>query len=100
MSAETVLGETPFMNGVVVSWNSSAWTMNPVGPYYWPLKDKIQFFSYSPVANVSYVELTSSKAGYPSFSYTIVDSQEDLVVAYAKNETKTGSIRYTCKIRF
>lgn len=84
MSAETILGETPFMDGVVVSWNSSAWTMNPVGPYYWPLKDKIQFFSYSPVANVSYVKPTSSKAGYPSFSYTIVDSQEDLVVAYAK----------------
>lgn len=72
------------MNGVVVSWNSSAWTMDPVGPYYWPLKDKIQFFSYSPVAHVNYVEPTSSKAGYPSFSYTIVDSQEDLVVAYAK----------------
>jgi len=29
MSAETILGETPFMNGVIVSWNSSAWTMNP-----------------------------------------------------------------------
>ncbi len=63
MSAETILGETPFMNGVIVSWNSSAWTMNPVGPYYWPLKDKIQFFSYSPVANVSYVDPTESVVG-------------------------------------
>ena len=100
MSAETILGETPFMNGVIVSWNSSAWTMNPVGPYYWPLKDKIQFFSYSPVANVSYVEPTSSKAGYPSFSYTIVDSQEDLVVAYAKNETKPGVSGTPVKLDF
>ena len=100
MSAETILGETPFMNGVIVSWNSSAWTMNPVGPYYWPLKDKIQFFSYSPVANVSYVKPTSSKAGYPSFSYTIVDSQEDLVVAYAKNETKPGVSGTPVKLDF
>ena len=100
MSAETILGETPFMNGVIVSWNSSAWTMNPVGPYYWPLKDKIQFFSYSPVANVNYVEPTSSKAGYPSFSYTIVDSQEDLVVAYAKNETKPGVSGTPVKLDF
>ena len=100
MSAETILGETPFMDGVVVSWNSSAWTMNPVGPYYWPLKDKIQFFSYSPVAHVNYVEPTSSKAGYPSFSYTIVDSQEDLVVAYAKNETKPGVSGTPVKLDF
>ena len=100
MSAETILGETPFMDGVVVSWNSSAWTMNPVGPYYWPLKDKIQFFSYSPVAHVSYVKPTSSKAGYPSFSYTIVDSQEDLVVAYAKNETKPGVSGTPVKLDF
>ena len=52
------------------------------------------------MAHVNYVEPTSSKAGYPSFSYTIVDSQEDLVVAYAKNETKPGVSGYTCKIRF
>lgn len=44
MSAETILGETPFMDGVVVSWNSSAWTMNPVGPYYWPLRIRFNSF--------------------------------------------------------
>ena len=52
------------------------------------------------MANVSYVKPTSSKAGYPSFSYTIVDSQEDLVVAYAKNETKPGVSGTPVKLDF
>ena len=49
---------------------------------------------------MSYVEPTSLKAGYPSFSYTIVDSQEDLVVAYAKNETKPGVSGTPVKLDF
>lgn len=66
-----ILGEITIYEWCDSFLDSSAWTMNPVGPYYWPLKDKIQFFSYSPVANVSYVKPTSSKAGFgqlPKFS--------------------------------
>lgn len=89
MATTTVLSATPFMDGVAVTW-SEKWVMNPAGPYYWPLLDKkIQFFSYSPVTNnVLYAEPNGTDAGYPSFTYTIPSSQEDLVVAHAKNQTK------------
>lgn len=88
MTAESILSSTAFMDGVAVAWQDTKWEMTPAGPYYWPLTEKIQFFSYSPVANVTYTEPNGTNAGYPSFNYEIANSQEDLVVACVKNATK------------
>lgn len=83
------LSSSAFMDDVAVTWNTtdSKWEMSG-GPYYWPLEDKIQFFAYSPATTVTYKKPTA--AGYPSFDYTIAEvaNQEDLVVAYTKNQTK------------
>lgn len=93
MAAASVLSSPAFMDDVLVSWDTSAskWTMTPVGPYYWPIDEKIQFFSYSPVDNVTYKKPNGTNAGYPSFSYTVPSTQEDLVVAYVNDATKENA---------
>lgn len=92
MSADVSLDGKEFMNGVLLKWDDTNknWGMDPAGPYYWPLDEKIQFFAYSPVSGVTYTAPTGSATGYPSFNYTIGDvaSQKDLVVAYANDKTK------------
>lgn len=90
MATGSTLSSTAFMDDVVVAWNTttSKWEMTPSGPYYWPLTDKVQFFSYSPVTNVAYIKPDGTKIGYPTFTYSIPNDQEDLVVAYTKNKTK------------
>lgn len=93
MAAASVLSSPAFMDDVLVSWNTSTskWTMAPAGPYYWPIDEKLQFFSYSPVANVTYNKPNGTDAGYPSFSYTVPSTQEDLVVAYVNDATKENA---------
>lgn len=90
MAVGSILNTT-FMDDVTVEWKTSKWEMDSENPFYWPLTDKIQFFSYSPITNVNYIKPDGLKTGYPSFTYSVADNvanQEDLVVAYAKNQTK------------
>lgn len=85
MGTEVALSTT-FMADVTATKSGEDWGIDK-GPFYWPMTDKIQFFAYSPIANVkSYAAAT----GYPSFSYEIqsVASQEDLLVAKLENATK------------
>ena len=102
MKADLSLAGKEFMNGVLLKWNETDknWGMNPAGPYYWPLDEKIQFFAYSPVSGVTYTAPTGS--GYPSFNYTIGDvaSQKDLVVAYANDQTKPNTPNTPVELTF
>lgn len=76
-----------FMNGVAVTKSESVWDAAG-GPFYWPAAGKVQFFAYSPGTNVTgYAAAT----GYPSFSYTIQDAQEDLLTATALDKSKSGN---------
>lgn len=88
-----------FMDGVTLTYTNSKWEMSG-GPYYWPLDDKIQFFAYSPVTAVTYKNPT--EAGYPTFEYTIAEvaNQEDLVVAYTKNQTKAKADKGVVSLAF
>lgn len=67
-----------FMEGVSAT-KSGTWSLAG-GPYYWPAKGIPAFFAYSPATNVKDYAV-GDPAGYPSFSYTIQDTQEDLLVA-------------------
>lgn len=69
----------PFMDGVSATKSGETWSLVG-GPYYWPAKGIPAFFAYSPATNVKDYAV-GDPAGYPSFSYTIQDTQEDLLVA-------------------
>lgn len=87
MGSEAAL-TTKFMDDITANKSEEGvWGIDK-GPYYWPMKDQIQFFAYSPVTNVKDYAATT---GYPSFAYTIqpVATQEDLLVAKVENATKT-----------
>lgn len=69
---------SPFMDGVSATKSGETWSLDG-GPYYWPAKGIPAFFAYSPATNVK--DYAVGNPGYPSFSYTIQDTQEDLLVA-------------------
>lgn len=85
-AADTDLSSV-FMNGVAVTKSASVWNAAG-GPFYWPAAGKVQFFAYSPAVNVTGYAATT---GYPSFSYTIQDAQEDLLTATAFDKSKNGN---------
>lgn len=72
-----------FINNLAVSKSGSDWTYT--GEYYWPLKEKVQFFATSPAQT-----LKLPATGYPTFDYTIKAeaSQEDLVAANVIDKAK------------
>lgn len=82
----TALG-TVFMDGISVTKTDAQWTVAG-GPYYWPAKGKVQFFAYSPATSVKSFAV-GNPAGFPSFSYTIQDQQEDLLAAQVLNAEKS-----------
>lgn len=74
-------------DGLGVTFSAeNKWTYT--GTYYWPLKDKVQFFAYATDASVTGYEVTGL---YPTFKYTIAAAaadQKDFVVAKALDQTK------------
>lgn len=91
MDTEVILPATAFMDAVKVTWVTDKWTFDPAGPFYWPTTDQLQFFAYSPTDGITYSKPAGTDKGYPTFAYTIGDvaGQKDLVVAHAKNQTKS-----------
>lgn len=83
---DAVALNSDFINNLAVSKSGSDWTYT--GEYYWPLKEKVQFFATSPAQT-----LTLPATGYPTFDYTIKAEadQEDLVAANLIDQTKTTS---------
>lgn len=66
---------------------SNSWAFSKT--YYWPSTGVVQFFATSPSQN-----LNITKAGYPTFEYTVkpVATQEDLVAAYVKDQGKSEQV--------
>lgn len=83
MSAETQLA-TGFIDNEALL-KSNEWALSKT--YYWPATGFVQFFATSPARVLD----ITTKAGYPTFEYTVnpVASQEDLVAAYVKDQTKS-----------
>lgn len=85
MSGEVTLSSSPWIAGLAS--HSDQWSVAG-GPYYWPLTDKLQFFAYSPAADVTY---TATDKGYPKLTYAVqakAADQKDLVIASVENATK------------
>lgn len=86
MGADVALGNDKFMN-VTVAKTDGTWGYG--GTTYWPLSGKVQFFATAPSQT-----LTVPASGYPTFSYTIANSdgtsQEDLVAANEIDKDKNG----------
>lgn len=83
------LGSAFMDNVAVTKGGDGVWTLAG-GPYYWPLKGNMQFFACSPATNIK-TYAVGDPAGFPSFGYTIQDSQEDLLAAQTLNATKSGN---------
>lgn len=74
------------IDGLGVTSVENKWTYT--GTYYWPLKDKVQFFAYATDASATEYDATGL---YPTFKYTITAAaadQKDFVVAKALDQTK------------
>lgn len=82
VAADGLTGKT-FIGGEKASHNPT-WSIGGA-PYYWPIGEKLQFFGYSPFDNVSSWATTGK---YPSFSYIVQDTQEDLLASTVFDETK------------
>lgn len=80
---DAVALNSDFINNLAVSKSGSDWTYT--GEYYWPLKEKVQFFATSPAQT-----LKLPATGYPTFDYTIKAeaAQEDLVAANVIDKAK------------
>lgn len=79
-----------FMDNVAATKAADgSWTLAG-GPYYWPLTGKMQFFAVSPAANVT-AYAVGTPSGFPSFSYTIQNQQEDLLAAQTVNAAKSAN---------
>lgn len=89
MTVETALSTTSFMDAVTSTKTGETWGIDK-GPFYWPMTDKIQFFAFSPITDVTYAAPTT---GYPTLDYTIPveASQVDLLAVKAENQTKISA---------